>query len=61
MDSVITDTHPTRSYRAMPTAHTNEAVSVYNSILDDMMNEDEATIGNASEAVAVVEEDILEK
>eukprot|EP00957_Ditylum_brightwellii_P137053 10450238-Ditylum_brightwellii.AAC.1 len=27
MDSVTMDTHPTWSYRAVPTAHTNEAVS----------------------------------
>ena len=61
MDSVTTDAHPTRSYRAVPTAHTNEAVSVYNTILADMMMEDKPTIVNTSETAAVVEEDILEK
>eukprot|EP00957_Ditylum_brightwellii_P069393 5267752-Ditylum_brightwellii.AAC.1 len=61
MDSVTTDTHPTRSYRAVPTKNTNKAASVYNSILADMIKAEKATIGNASEAAAVVEEDILEK
>eukprot|EP00957_Ditylum_brightwellii_P014115 1064147-Ditylum_brightwellii.AAC.1 len=61
MDSVTTDTHPTRSYRVVPTKNTSDAVSVYNSILADMMEAEKALIGNSSEAAAGVEEDILEK
>eukprot|EP00957_Ditylum_brightwellii_P179716 13690255-Ditylum_brightwellii.AAC.1 len=60
MDNVTTDSHPTRSYRVIPTEHTNDAVLTYNSILADEMAVDESSGGNDLEVIAIVEEDVLE-
>eukprot|EP00957_Ditylum_brightwellii_P170851 13003995-Ditylum_brightwellii.AAC.1 len=60
MDNVTTDSHPTRSYRVIPTEHTNDAVLAYNSILANEMTVDASLGGIDLEVVAIVEEDVLE-
>eukprot|EP00957_Ditylum_brightwellii_P009796 738918-Ditylum_brightwellii.AAC.1 len=60
MASVTTDSHPTRSYRVIPTKHTNNAVLAYNSILADEIAVDESSGGNNPEVIEIVEEDVLE-
>jgi hypothetical protein len=59
-NNVTTDSHPTRSYRVIPSEHTNDAVLAYNSILADVMTVDESLGGTAPDEVAIVEEDVLE-
>eukprot|EP00957_Ditylum_brightwellii_P191831 14603651-Ditylum_brightwellii.AAC.1 len=59
MDKVTTDTHPTRSYRVLPTKNTDDAVSVHNTILSgDMLAE--SPDGDDPKVIDVVEEDVLE-
>eukprot|EP00957_Ditylum_brightwellii_P146731 11169540-Ditylum_brightwellii.AAC.1 len=59
MDTVTTDSHPTRSYRILPTENTDDAVSVYNAILSGVMVADSMDDDNP-EAIALVKEDVLE-
>eukprot|EP00957_Ditylum_brightwellii_P109051 8318675-Ditylum_brightwellii.AAC.1 len=59
MDKVTTDTHPTRSYRILPTENTDDAVLVYDTILSsDMVAE--SPDGDNPKAIEVVKEDVLE-
>eukprot|EP00957_Ditylum_brightwellii_P025563 1932321-Ditylum_brightwellii.AAC.1 len=59
MDTVTMDSHPTRSYRILPTENTDNDVLVYNTILSGVMVA-ESTDGDNPKAIAVVKEDVLE-
>eukprot|EP00957_Ditylum_brightwellii_P174223 13264534-Ditylum_brightwellii.AAC.1 len=61
MDSVTTDFNPTRSYQVIPSDNTDDAVSVYNSILAGDMCTNGYVPGDEPKVIEIVEEDALEK
>eukprot|EP00957_Ditylum_brightwellii_P025432 1923358-Ditylum_brightwellii.AAC.1 len=58
MDKITTDAHPTHSYRVLPTEHTEYTISVYNTVLSELIA---ANTSSKPVVVNVVEEDILGK
>eukprot|EP00957_Ditylum_brightwellii_P207849 15354786-Ditylum_brightwellii.AAC.1 len=61
MDSVTTDTHPTRSYQVIPSENTDDAVSAYNLILVGNIFTNGYVSGAEPNVIEIVEEDVLEK
>eukprot|EP00957_Ditylum_brightwellii_P156968 11946304-Ditylum_brightwellii.AAC.1 len=61
MDSVTTDTNPTRSYQVIPSDNMDDAVSAYNSILAGNMFTHGYVSGDEPKVIKIVEEDVLEK
>eukprot|EP00957_Ditylum_brightwellii_P107107 8172191-Ditylum_brightwellii.AAC.1 len=57
MDKITTDTHPTRSYRVLPIKHTEDTVSVYNTMLFNLIA---ANASNKPNVANIIEEDFLE-
>eukprot|EP00957_Ditylum_brightwellii_P064587 4901659-Ditylum_brightwellii.AAC.1 len=56
MDKITTDTHPTHSYRNLPTEHIEDTVSVYNIMLSNLIA---ANASSKPDIVDVVAEDFL--
>eukprot|EP00957_Ditylum_brightwellii_P081731 6217597-Ditylum_brightwellii.AAC.1 len=61
MDSVTTDTHPTRSFQVILSDNTDDAVSAYNSILAGKMFTNGYMSGDEPKVIEIVKEDVLKK